>query len=181
VKTTLIGKPFPRIDAYERMSGAAIYPSDVLMPHTLYGAVLRCPHPHALVRKVNTKKAESVPGVRSVLSASTSEADLRWPYARDMDAKLFDPHCRFEGETCYIVHPSDTAPPLVALEASVITHGPDGSRTIPVETFHMPPHKDPQRETIRGQRGRGPHIPGDHRGHRDAPRGKNDRDQDGFS
>jgi xanthine dehydrogenase YagS FAD-binding subunit len=45
-------------------------------------------------------------------------------------------------------HPSDTAPPLVALKASVITHGPDGSRTIPVETFHMPPHKDPQRETV---------------------------------
>jgi CO/xanthine dehydrogenase Mo-binding subunit len=97
-KTNVIGKARPRIDAYERVSGAAIYPSDVLMPHTLYGAVLRCPHPHALVKKVNTKKAESMPGVRSVISASTPEADLRWPYTRDMQAKLFDPHCRFEGE-----------------------------------------------------------------------------------
>jgi CO/xanthine dehydrogenase Mo-binding subunit len=97
-KTNVVGKPRPRIDAYERVSGAAIYPSDVLMPHTLYGAVLRCPHPHALVKKVNTKKAESMPGVRSVISASTPEADLRWPYTRDMQAKLFDPHCRFEGE-----------------------------------------------------------------------------------
>jgi xanthine dehydrogenase YagS FAD-binding subunit len=57
-------------------------------------------------------------------------------------------HCIFGGETCYIVHPSDTAPCLVALEASVKTHGPDGSRTIPVEAFHMPPDKDPRRETV---------------------------------
>jgi CO/xanthine dehydrogenase Mo-binding subunit len=97
-ETSVIGKPLPRIDAYERVSGAAIYPSDVLMPHTLYGAVLRCPYPHAVVKKVDTKKAETMPGVRSVISASTPEANLRWHYSKDMDTKLFDPHCRFEGE-----------------------------------------------------------------------------------
>jgi xanthine dehydrogenase YagS FAD-binding subunit len=56
-------------------------------------------------------------------------------------------HCIFGGELCYIVHPSDTAPPLVALEASVKVEGADGSRTIPVERFHMPPSREPQRET----------------------------------
>jgi len=97
-ETNVIGKRRPRIDAYERVSGAAIYPSDVLMPHTLYGAVLRSPHPHAFVKKVDTKKAEAMPGVRSVICAATPEADLRWPYSKEMGAKLFDPHCRFEGE-----------------------------------------------------------------------------------
>jgi xanthine dehydrogenase YagR molybdenum-binding subunit len=97
-KTNVIGKARPRIDAYERVSGAAIYPSDVLMANTLYGAVLRCPHPHAVVKKVDTKKAEAMPGVRSVISASTPEADLRWPYSKDLGAKLFDHLCRFEGE-----------------------------------------------------------------------------------
>jgi xanthine dehydrogenase YagS FAD-binding subunit len=57
-------------------------------------------------------------------------------------------HCIFGGELCYIVHPSDTAPPLVALEASVKVKGADGSRTIPVEKLHMPPGTDPQRETV---------------------------------
>jgi xanthine dehydrogenase YagS FAD-binding subunit len=57
-------------------------------------------------------------------------------------------HCIFGGELCYIVHPSDTAPPLVALEASVKVKGADGSRMIPVERFHMPPSRDPQRETV---------------------------------
>jgi xanthine dehydrogenase YagS FAD-binding subunit len=57
-------------------------------------------------------------------------------------------HCIFGGDLCFIVHPSDTAPPLVALEASVKTNGPGGSRTIPVEKFHMSPTSDPQRETV---------------------------------
>ncbi len=97
-KTNVVGRPLPRIDAYERVSGAAIYPSDILMPHALYGAVLRCPHPHAVVKKVDTKTAETMPGVRSVISASTPEADLAWPYSASLSARLFDPHCRFEGE-----------------------------------------------------------------------------------
>jgi len=98
-KTGVIGKPLPRIDAYERVSGSAVYPSDVLLPHTLYGAILRCPYPHAVVKKVDTGKAESMPGVQAVISGSTPEADLYWPYSREMGAKLFDPVCRFEGET----------------------------------------------------------------------------------
>jgi len=57
-------------------------------------------------------------------------------------------HCIFGGELCYIVHPSDTAPPLIALEASVKIQGTNGSRKIPVESFHMPPSRDPQRETV---------------------------------
>jgi hypothetical protein len=31
-KTRLIGKPIPRVDAYERVSGKAVYPSDVSLP-----------------------------------------------------------------------------------------------------------------------------------------------------
>jgi CO/xanthine dehydrogenase Mo-binding subunit len=98
-KTSVIGKPLPRVDACDRVSGSAIFPSDVLLPYTLYGAILRCPYPHAVVKKVDTKKAEAMPGVRAVISASTPEADLSWPYSKEMSAKLFDHHCRFEGET----------------------------------------------------------------------------------
>lgn len=57
-------------------------------------------------------------------------------------------HCIFGGEHCYIVHPSDTAPALAAFGASVKVKGSNGSKTIPVERFHMPPSRDPQRETV---------------------------------
>lgn len=57
-------------------------------------------------------------------------------------------HCIFGGENCFIVHPSDTAPALVALQASVVIAGPNGKRTVSVENFHMPPSEDYTRETV---------------------------------
>ena len=57
-------------------------------------------------------------------------------------------HCIFGGENCFIVHPSDTAPALVALQASVTIVGPNGRRTVAVEDFHMPPARDYTRETV---------------------------------
>ena len=57
-------------------------------------------------------------------------------------------HCILGGESCFIVHPSDTAPALVALQASVTIAGPEGRRTVAVENFHLPPSRDYTRETV---------------------------------
>jgi xanthine dehydrogenase YagS FAD-binding subunit len=57
-------------------------------------------------------------------------------------------HCLFGGENCFIVHPSDAAPALVALGATVRVVGPGGSRMVPVEAFHVLPGKDYRRETV---------------------------------
>ena len=56
-------------------------------------------------------------------------------------------HCIFGGDNCFIVHPSDTAPALIALQASVTIVGPNGRRSMPVENFHMLPSEDYTRET----------------------------------
>jgi len=97
--TRVVGTPMPRVDAYERVSGAALYPSDHTAPGMLHGAILRCPHPHARVKAVNTGKAEGMPGVRAVISGKTPEADVQWAYSGGVKTGLFDPVCRFEGET----------------------------------------------------------------------------------
>jgi xanthine dehydrogenase YagS FAD-binding subunit len=59
-------------------------------------------------------------------------------------------HCILGGENCYIVHPSDTAPALAALEAKIHVEGPKGKRAVPVEDFYVLPQKDHTRETILG-------------------------------
>jgi xanthine dehydrogenase YagS FAD-binding subunit len=59
-------------------------------------------------------------------------------------------HCILGGKDCYIVHPSDIAPALVALEARVRIVGPGGSRELAVAELHVPPAVDPQRETVLG-------------------------------
>jgi len=57
-------------------------------------------------------------------------------------------HCIFGGDMCYIVHPSDTAPALVALEAVARIVGQRGTRKVPIEHFHILPSQDFQQETV---------------------------------
>jgi xanthine dehydrogenase YagS FAD-binding subunit len=57
-------------------------------------------------------------------------------------------HCIFGGEICFIVHPSDTAPALVALEATLRIVGPKGRRDVLAEKFFVLPAKDATRENI---------------------------------
>ena len=57
-------------------------------------------------------------------------------------------HCIFGGDMCYIVHPSDMAPALAALGAVCRISGPTSSRSVALDSFHVPPTEDPQRETV---------------------------------
>ncbi len=100
-KTQIVGKAVPRVDAYERVSGSAVYPADVSLPNMLYGAILRCPHPHARVKKVSVEKALHLPGVSAIISSDTPGANPTWTYSSgsvEIQSRLFDPVCRFEGE-----------------------------------------------------------------------------------
>ncbi len=57
-------------------------------------------------------------------------------------------HCILGGNMCYIVHPSDIAPALVAFEAVARIVGSGGSRTVPLEKFFVPPGEDVHKETV---------------------------------
>lgn len=57
-------------------------------------------------------------------------------------------HAIFGGETCHIVHPSDTAPALVALEAVATLAGPNGKRKVPLGKFFVLPAVDHKRENM---------------------------------
>jgi xanthine dehydrogenase YagS FAD-binding subunit len=57
-------------------------------------------------------------------------------------------HCILGGEGCFIVHPSDIAPALVAHEAQIMIAGAKETKTVPVEKFFLLPGQDITRETI---------------------------------
>ncbi len=57
-------------------------------------------------------------------------------------------HCIFGGALCYIVHPSDTAPILTALGATLNIAGPRGTRTVPLSDFYVLPADDVMREDV---------------------------------
>ena len=98
-ETRVVGQPLPRVDAYERVSGSAVYTLDLTLPGMLHAAVVRCPHAHARVLRVDTAKAASMPGVRAVLTADSPGAEIPWfPGATGPTSWLFDPICRHEGD-----------------------------------------------------------------------------------
>lgn len=65
---SLIGKPLPRIDSSLVLSGEASYTDDLEPVNTAYVRMLRSPHPHAKIKKIDTSKAEALPGVYATLT-----------------------------------------------------------------------------------------------------------------
>ncbi|MDW8326322.1 MAG: molybdopterin cofactor-binding domain-containing protein [Anaerolineales bacterium] len=64
-----IGRPLPRPDAIEKVTGAAKYTDDYAFPGMLHARTLRAKYPHALIKRINTSKAKALPGVHAVLTA----------------------------------------------------------------------------------------------------------------
>jgi len=73
-----------RPDGIDKVTGRARYGADMDMPGQLVGRILRSPHAHATIRKIDASKAEAMPGVHAVVTA----ADL--PDLTDGDRDLQD-------------------------------------------------------------------------------------------
>ena len=67
-KYKVIGTRPIRHDGTDKVTGRAIYGGDVRLPNMLFGAVLRSPHAHARIKSINTSKAESLAGVKAVVT-----------------------------------------------------------------------------------------------------------------
>src|SRR5712692_1249175 len=58
----------PRADAWDKVTGHAVYVEDVPdLPGILYAATLRSPYSHAKIVSIDSSRAESLPGVVGVL------------------------------------------------------------------------------------------------------------------
>jgi putative selenate reductase molybdopterin-binding subunit len=68
IALNVIGQVTPRIDAVERVTGKATYSGDVKLPGMLYARVLRSPHAHAKIRRIDTSPALALPGVKAVIT-----------------------------------------------------------------------------------------------------------------
>jgi len=64
-----IGQSVPRVDALAKVRGEAIFASDMVMPGQAYMKMLMSHRPHAIVKRVDTTKAEAVSGVLAVLTS----------------------------------------------------------------------------------------------------------------
>lgn len=64
-----LGKSAKRVDAYSKVTGEALYPGDINMPDQAVMKILFANRPHAVIRSIDTSRAEALPGVIAVFTA----------------------------------------------------------------------------------------------------------------
>ncbi len=62
----VVGTSPIRHDGVDKVTGRALYGADIHLPGMLYGKILRSPHAHARIKRIDTSKAEAHPSVRAV-------------------------------------------------------------------------------------------------------------------
>src|ERR687888_1633006 len=75
-----VGQAISMIDAQKRVTGGIDYTLNFELPRMLYGRILRSPHAHARILKLDTSRAERLPGVAAVLSRNDLTGDEIEPY-----------------------------------------------------------------------------------------------------
>ena len=66
---SVIGKPVPRVDGLEKVTGRGRYAADFNLPGQLWCKILRAPHAHARILNIDASAALKLPGVKGVLTA----------------------------------------------------------------------------------------------------------------
>lgn len=125
----IIGKEIPRVDAKKIVTGKVEYLNDLSFDNLLYGKVLRSPYPHALIKRIDTSKAEEMEGVRAILTWK-DVPDLRGGTPRFK--RILDRKVRFVGD----------AVAILAAESEEIAE--DALKKINVEYEVLEPVFDPE-------------------------------------
>ena len=79
----VVGKKIPKLDAPLKATGAAQYIQDIKLPGMLYGKILYSKYPHAKILKIDTSKAERLPGVKAVVTAKDMPPNFRIGFMKD--------------------------------------------------------------------------------------------------
>ncbi len=133
---SVIGKSLPRLDAFEKVTGTAMYTGDVKLPGMLYGRLLRSPHAHARVIRLDATKALAYPGVVAVIGAAdvpqkafnsaAISAVTPPPYEVVKDQRIFDNVVRYVGD------------PVAAVAASSVEAAEEALALIEVDYEVLP-------------------------------------------
>lgn len=118
----------PRADYLQKVTGAAIFGSDVEVPGMLHGKILRSPLPHARIRGIDASAALAMPGVVAVLSGADLKdlpgGAIRWGLSlRDRPVVALE-KVRYVGDPVAAVAALDEATAEDALDAIVVDYEP---------------------------------------------------------
>ncbi|MFN4133290.1 MAG: xanthine dehydrogenase family protein molybdopterin-binding subunit, partial [Candidatus Hadarchaeales archaeon] len=125
-----VGKEVARVDAVEKVTGSAIYTADIKLHGMLHARLLKSPYAHARIVKIDTSKAERLPGVRAILTGA--EVPYRFGIYMSDKYVLARDKARYLGE------------PVVAIAADTEEIAEDAVELVDVEYEELPAVFDPR-------------------------------------
>lgn len=125
----VVGKNPPRIDSLAKVTGQARYATDLAFPGMLHAKLLRSPHAHARVKRIDCSRAESLPGVRAVATILEVPRVVEyWFFLRSPKKReqmfLRDDVVRFRGDPVLAVAADSEALAEKALESIEVEYEP---------------------------------------------------------
>ena len=81
-KYSFIGTDAARPDAPDKAAGKAVYIHDLVRPGMLFGKIKYSEHAHARIKRIDTSRAEKLPGVRAVLTGDNTP-QVRYGFIKD--------------------------------------------------------------------------------------------------
>lgn len=97
------GRPIPRVDALDKLTGSALYAGDISFPHMLHLKILRSDRPHAKILRIHTEQAEASPGVVAVLTHKDIPGRNRVGVRNKDQPVLCDERVRYIGDPVAMV------------------------------------------------------------------------------
>jgi CO/xanthine dehydrogenase Mo-binding subunit len=136
-----IGRSVPDLDGVDRVTGKTTYTSDLSIPQMLHAKVLRSPHAHAWIRKIDSSRASSMSGVVAIASGADLQGldPFYGQFIRDQPLLAIDkvrylgePVAAIAAETeeiawnalAEIVVDYEVLPPVATVAASLATDAP---------------------------------------------------------
>src|SRR6476469_5496612 len=135
-KYSVLGQRPVRHDGADKVTGKAIYTADLTLPNMMHGKIVRSPHAHARIRKIDASEALNLPGVLAIVTHDDFP-DLQAKFATMGEAGAVNlthlaANCLAKGKVLYKGH-------AVAAVAATSTHiAEEAARRIKVEYEVLP-------------------------------------------
>jgi 4-hydroxybenzoyl-CoA reductase subunit alpha len=129
----IVGKGLPKLNSYDAVTGRARYADDLVFPGMLHAKLVRSPHAHARVVRVDPARALALPGVHAVITGK--DMPVRYgilPWTQDEYPLALD-KALFVGDAVACVAAVDE---LTAARAAAL---------VDVEYEVLPPVLDPEK------------------------------------
>ncbi|MDZ7709169.1 MAG: xanthine dehydrogenase family protein molybdopterin-binding subunit [Roseovarius sp.] len=146
----VIGTRPDRPDGIDKVTGRARFGADMVAPGMLTGRVLRSPHAHARIVRIDTSKAEALPGVKAVVTRADFD-EVPEDVADILDNCMAGDKALYDGHAVAAVAASSAAVArkalkLIEVEYDVLPHVTDVDAAIKPDAPVL--HEGRQQETV---------------------------------